>query len=282
METKAKRRILGAVMLAGALWVFVRRSAVVLVGCIVLYAKAEDWLGIKPLGLMELLELATSATEVTIAAAGVLVAMASVIAFKSAKRLDLELAAAAAISLLIRDTGALLVRNRMYCERILEVKQFHIESMDGVGKSPAHTKAARDRRDIAWRCLLDTVEQVQADRSGVWDLVRRMGDLNDQHGPIIRTSVLVPLFLETAQANLEVLASATVYVIPSTDEDLGTYMASFFLVGAKDVSDYLVIDERHRLRVMGYLGGASSIGSTSVAPVSLITAARLVLKVWRM
>jgi len=282
METKGKRRALGVAMLAGALWVFIRRPSIVLAGSIILYMNSEAWLGIKPLGFFELAERATDATEITLAAAGVLVAMASLMAFKAAKRLDLELAAAADVSVLIRDTGALLVRNRMYCERILRVKELHIESIDAVGKTADQTKAARDRRDVEWSCLLDTVDQVHADRSGVWDLVRRLGDLNNQHGPIIRTRVLMPLMLERAQASLEELGSATVYVIPGKEDDVGRFMGSFFLSGAKDVANYLEVDDRHMLRVLGYLGGASSIGSTAVAPVSLITALRMVAKVWRM
>jgi len=282
MDTKAKRRALSVAMFAGALWTFARRPGVVLIGCIILYLQAEEWFRIKPLSFLELSERATADTEATIAAAGLLVALASVIAFKAAKRLDLELAAAADISLLIRDAGALLVRNRMYCERILRIKQLHVQSIDGVGKTAQQTKAARDVRDLEWSCLLDTVDQVHADRTGVWDLIRRIGDLSNQHGPIIRTRILAPLFLERAQASLEKIGEATVFLIPPKDAQVGMYMASFFLAGAKDVADYLDVDDRHMLRVMGYLGGASAIGSTSVAPVSLITAVRMALKAWRM
>ncbi len=281
MDTKFKRRALAVVMLGGALWVFVRRPFVVLAFCAALYFKAESWLGVRPLSALEILQVLSGAPEVAVAGAGVLVAMASVIAFRNVKRLDLELAAAASISVVIRDTGALLVRNRLYCEHLLEARDLYFACFDGETASFAERTSARRDRDVSWACLLDTTDQARKDRAEIWVLVRRIIDLNDQHVPIIRTSIIVPWLLERAQENLEVLAAATVFVTPERDSKITEFMPAFFLNGVKDAADYLCVDDKHRLKVLAYLGGAASIGSTSVAPVSLVTAVRMFAKIWR-
>ncbi len=106
MDTRINRRSLAVFMLTGAMWVFARRPIVVFMAAILCYLNWEHWFGVRPLRLYELMDVLESKTEATIAAAGLLVAIASITAFRHVKRLDLELAAAAAITAVIRDASA--------------------------------------------------------------------------------------------------------------------------------------------------------------------------------
>lgn len=282
MDTRINRRSLAVFMLTGAMWVFARRPIVVLMAAILCYLNWEHWFGVRPLRLYELLDVLGSKTEATIAAAGLLVAIASITAFRHVKRLDLELAAAASITAIIRDASAVFSRIRLYCDALVAAKDAYLEVVDATGKTAGQSQGDRERLNLAWTMVMKRVEKMREDQEAVWEIARRLIDLNDQHGAIIRTKVLTPWLLERALYHAETLASGMVFPVPNQGESARTFIPSYFLIGAKQVADYIALDEKHRMRLLGFLGGASAIGSSSVAPVSLITAVRSAGQLWRL
>ncbi len=144
------------------------------------------------------------------------------------------------------------------------------------------SQSDREKLNLAWAAVMSRVEKMRDDQEAVWEIARRLIDLNDQHGAIIRTKVLTPWLLERALYHAETLASGMVFPVPNRGESARTFIPSYFLIGAKQVADYIALDEKHRTRLLGFLGGASAIGSSSVAPVSLITAVRSAGQLWRL
>lgn len=282
MDTRAKRRWLAALAIIGGAYSLLRRPLPVLVGAVVLYINSESLLGVAPLKPYEFTDLIWGAKETTIAAAGVLVAIASVTAFKHVKRLDLELAAAADITGVIRDLSALLARNRVYCDSILELREKYLSSMDGDTKSAADRGEIRRDIDAGWAVLTASASQTRDDLREVWRLIHRLNDLQNQHGAVLRSRFLAPWMLERAAYHVGIMAEAAIFPIPGPNERPGQFIPPFLLLGASRVTKYLEVDAKHSMRAMGYLGAASSIGATSVAPVSLLNAARMGWKFWRM
>lgn len=269
-------------MVVGAIWVFLRRPLVLLGLSLILYFYSDRLFGITPLKPYELIEMLGQAQEATVAAAGLVVAIASVTAFKHVKRLDLELAASSAITAIIRDGMDLLTRNRLYCDAVLEVSELWRHRYMTLDLSEEAKRDLDQEIDDAWYGLLRAAPKARVDRDEIWAIARRLIDLNDQHGAVLRSKILTPFFLERALHHFEVIAGAATFVVPSDDATPRTFLPAFPLAGKEGVSAYLALDHRHTLRFLGYLGGASSIGSSAVAPASLVTAVRMAANVWKM
>ncbi len=247
---------------------------------LILYYWSESLLGVVPLKAYELTDLLGGNKEASIAAAALVVAVVSVSAFRRVKRLDLELAAASDIKAIIRDCQELLTRNRLYCETLLSIKEQYLATFDGDSTNPAERARLRWEIRASWSVLTASVKQTQQDRKAVWDLVQRIIDLDNRHSAILHSKVLTPWFLERGQRHLEEIADAMVVPIPGESEDVGAFMRFFLLNGVQAAHNYLDADRMHRNKVYTSLGGASSIGTTSVAPASAITAIRMATKLW--
>lgn len=280
MDTVARRCWWTALLLGGAAWTVLRRRSGILVSSMILYYWSESLFGITPLKAYELTDLLAGNKEASIAAAALVVAIVSVSAFRRVKRLDLELAAASDIKEIIGDCQELLTRNRLYCEALLRIQEQYLATFDGDSTTPEERVRLRSAIRSSWSVLTESVKQTQQDRKGVWDLVQRIIDLDNLHSAILHSKILAPWFLERGQRHLEEIAGAMIVPIPGESEDVGTFMRFFLLNGAQAAREYLDVDRKHRNSVYTSLGGASAIGTTSVAPASAITAIRMAIKLW--
>jgi len=270
-----------ALILMGALFALVRRPTVILIALLVLYWNCERIFGVAPLKPYELTDLIGQAKEAAIAAAGLVLAAASVSAFKRVKRLDLELAAGSAIKLMMRDASELLSRNQLFCENLIELREKYLRSIDGT-ESTAEQRAGLTREiAVRWEFLMSSVQQKRSDQEQTWNLPRRLIELKNQHSAILQSRVVTPWLLERAQHHLEVVADAAQYPIPADGQAAREFIAGLLTSGAR-ASSYLDADEKHAMKFFGYMGGASVIGSTSVAPASVINAIRAGWRLWKM
>lgn len=280
MDTVARRGWWTALLLGGAALTVLRRPSGILVLSMMLYHWSESLFGITPLKAYELTDLLGSNKEATIAAAGLVVAIASVSAFRRVKRLDLELAAASDIKAIIRDCQDLLTRNRLYCEELLSIKEQYLATFDGDRTTPAERVRLRSDVRASWAVLTGSLKWTHQDRQNIWGLVQRIVDLDNRHSSILHSKILAPWFLERAQRHLKEIAAAMIVPMPGEGEEVVTFMRFFLLNGAQAARDYLDTDRKHRDKVYTSLGWASAIGTTSVAPTSAITAIRMATKLW--
>lgn len=282
MDTKAKRVGLAIFIVAGAMFAFIRRPTGMLIVALVLYHYCERIFGVAPLKPYELSDLIVDAKEATIAAAGIVVAAASVSAFKRVKRLDLELAAGADIKSMMRDASDLLGRNQLYCEKLLELREKYLESISGDGRTAEQRGALRSEVAIRWEVLMSSVQERRSDQEETWNLPRRLTELKNQHSAILQSKVVTPWLLERAQHHLEIVVDAAEYPIPAEDNAVRDFVPTLLMAPGKRARSYLDADEKDAMKFFGYMGGASVIGSTSVAPSSVINAVRTAWRLWKM
>lgn len=268
MEARERRGIAAMMVVAGIVDL-AQRPLFLLIVAVILYHNCYSIFGVRPLSPNELTELLFSVKEVTIAAAGLVVAIASITAFKHVKRLDLELAASNDITSISRDASSVLTRYALYCEKILEIKARYASRYDRNMSREARA-LLDDELDAEWQVLLKAAGQIDDQRDAVWSILRRLAEIGEKHQAVIGSRIVTPILLELAQSHLEKLANAAVFPVPKTDQKLLEYIRAFMLNGVKPVRDYLEVDSSHRLKVLGYLGGASSIGSSSIAPSRLL------------
>ncbi|WP_141057472.1 hypothetical protein [Stenotrophomonas rhizophila] len=280
MELKDKLRF-SLLALGGALVSLLQRPFFLLVLTIGLYLVSERLLGVVPLKLFELTEAMAGAKEATLAAAGLVVAIVSVSAFKHAKRLDLELAASAEISSISSDLITVLSRYGIYCEKVLEIKSRFVTRYDPGLHPAARAELDRDLKQD-WTILLTRVRDISADRDEIWSLIRRLIEVSQKHQPVLGSRFLTPIMLERAQFHLEAIANAATFPVPEQDHNLVEYMRVFILFGVSDVNRYMHAERKHKIKLLGYLGGASSIGSTTIAPRSAMNAVRMAWKLMRL
>lgn len=280
MEMKDKLRF-SSLAVGGGLVALAQRPFFLLLVAIGLYFSSETILGVVPLKPFELSEAMASAKEATLAAAGLVVAIVSVSAFKHAKRLDLELAASAEISSISSDLITVLTRYGVYCEKILELKaRFVIRYHPDL---PPDVKEKLDE-DLQqeWTILLTRVREISADRDEIWSLIRRILGVFQRHQPVLGSRILTPILLERAQFHLEAVASASTFPVPEQDDKLVDFMRAFILFSVPSVHRYRRVEKKHRTKLLGYLGGASSIGSSTIAPRSMLNAGRMAWKLMRL
>lgn len=280
MELKDKIRF-SALAVGGGLAALVQRPFFMLLAALGFYLGTERILGVAPLKPFELSEAMASAPEVTLAAAGLVVAIVSVSAFKHAKRLDLELAASAEIASISSDLITVLTRYGIYCEKILEIKSRFVICYHPNLNRDARAKLDEDLEQD-WTILLTRVKEISSDRDELWSLIRRLMEVYQKHQPVLGSRFLTPIMLERAQFHLEAVANAATFPVPEQDHNLIEYMRAFILFGVPSVHRYIQVERKHKIKLLGYLGGASSIGSTTVAPRSVLSAVRMAWKLMRL
>lgn len=280
MELRDKVRFSTMTVAAGLL-ALAQRPAVLLLVAIALYICSEPLLGVVPLKPHELSEVLAGAKEATIAAAGLVVAIASISAFKHAKRLDLELAVSADISAINSDAIKVLTRYGFYCEKIIEIKNLFAARYDPL-MSPSARKELDEHLAVEWQLLLRWAKEIDVERDAIWSLIRRILELAQKHQAIIGSRIITPILLERAQVHLEAIANAASFPVPDQDQELLEYIRAFMLYGVPSVQNYQQVELMHKVKFLGYFGAASSIGSNSIAPRSLVTAGRMVWKLMRL
>ncbi|WP_447945011.1 hypothetical protein [Stenotrophomonas indicatrix] len=280
MELKDKLKFSSLAVGAG-LVALAQRPFFLLLAAIGLYYSSDTILGVVPLKPFELSEAMAGAKEATLAAAGLVVAIVSVSAFKHAKRLDLELAASAEISLISSDLINVLTTYGIYCQKILELKdRFAIRYHPDL-HPVAREKLDEDLRQ-EWAILLTRVREISADRDEIWSLIRRILGVFQKHQPVLGSRILTPIMLERAQFHLEAVANAATFPVPERDHNLVEFMRVFMVLGVPSVHRYVQVERRHKTKLLGYLGGASSIGSSTIAPRSVLNAGRMAWKLMRL
>lgn len=280
MEPKEKLGF-AALAIGAGLVSLAQRPFFVLLGAIALYMSSESLFGVQPLKAYELSEVLAGAKEATIAVAGLVVAIASVSAFKRAKRLDLELAVASDIAAISSDVTKVLTRYSLYCEKILDIKTRFASRYDPVMRAVDRRKLDADL-EIEWQLLLRWAKEIDVERDAVWSLIRRMLEVGEKHQAVIGSRFMTPILLERAQFHLEAIANAATFAVPSQDAKLLEYIRAFMLFGVQNTQRYLEVERTHRTKLLGSLGGASSIGANMIAPRSFLHASRLAWKLMRM
>lgn len=280
MELKDKL-LFSSLAVGAGLAALAQRPFFILLALICLYLNSEGMLGVVPLKPFELSETMAGAKEATLAAAGLVVAIVSVSAFKHAKRLDLELAASAEISSISSDLITVLTRYGIYCEKILEIKSRFLTRYDQDMHPVARRKLDEDLQQD-WAIVLTRVREISADRDELWSLNRRISEVFQKHQPVLGSRLFTPIMLERAQFHLLAVTSAATFPVPEQDHNLFEFMRAFLLNGLPSVHRYIQAERQHKTKLLGYLGGASSIGSSTIAPRSFLNAGRMAWKLMRL
>lgn len=280
MEKKARARII-LLGLVGGLVGLAQRPFSLLIVSLVAYFYSEPLFGVTPLRPDELVGRLSAAKEATIAAAGLVIAIASVTAFKHAKRLDLELSLSSDISAISSEASKVLSRYALYCENILELKARYASRYD---RNMHKSQLAQLDEDLAvdWQVLLRWAREIDDERDAVWSLVRQISHLGEKHQAVLGSRIITPFLIDRAQHHIGVIARSAIFPVPKQDQDLHEYIRAFMLFGVSHVRAYIEVDRQNRMKVMGFLGGASSIGSNSIAPRSLLNSVWMGWKIWTM
>ncbi len=266
-------------MVGGAIWTMVRKPWGMLAASLLAYHWSERALGVGPLKLYELTDVLGQNKEASIAAAALVVAIVSVSAFRRVKRLDLELAAAADIKEIIRDGQELLSRNRLYCEELLRLHRMYQDSHGGSLSNITDRNKARRTLPLVWQSLSRSAERTRQDRTEIWKLMQRINDLSIRHSAILHSKIMAPLLLERAQRHLEAIADSALFPVPGSDELGDVFIRAYTLDDKERTIRYLEVDKTRRSGLFECLGGASSLGASSVALPSVVTTIRMAKKV---
>lgn len=260
----------------------VRKPAVMLAGALVLYWNSEQLLGVVPLKPYELGEILSSRPEAALACAGTVVAVASVLAFKRVKRLDLELAAGADIALILRDAIDMMTRLRSFCIGVYQIRRDLEIFEPGNEVDPSEARRIMDRIAASWQVLQARVPQLRKDQSDFWRISNRLIDVDGLHSTAIRARAVTPYALSRAQKHALVLAEKAGFPLPGEGDDPGSYLDYLDVYEGTSLPEFLHADEEDWNRFLEWMGFASSIGSSAVALPSAITSARMVWAVLRM
>jgi len=281
MDSKGKRRSLALALLAYSGLAFIRRPSVVLVLLALVYWKAESLFGVAPLRLFELGEWISSQPEAAIAAAGVVVAVASMLAFKRVKRLDLELSVGAEISVILKESIEIINRTRSYCSDIDLLKCILVEVSADPPPSPARVAERMTMLEIRWKMLLEEVPQLRIDQDTIWDIHTRIEDLFTMHGVVLRSKVVTPFLLWVAQRSAIEIAQQMRLLLPKDNTKAGAFLDDLEIYKGISVKDFRRADAKHGRTLSGCLSGAAAIGTSSILPPASLTVAALAFKLWR-
>ncbi|WP_180859098.1 hypothetical protein [Stenotrophomonas maltophilia] len=274
MDSKKRRRVWAAVLVVGAVWAFLRRPTVTLAIVYALYCSSERIFGVAPLKMYELGEIVASKPEAALAAAGTVVAVASMLAFKRVKRLDLELAAAADISLVLKDGMDMMTRLRGFATGVYEVRQLLLPFNPECQMEPEEARRRMDEITARWTVLHAKVPLLRTDQSEMWQLSSRILDIERQHGVVIKARMLAPYALSKAQPLALQMAEKAGFHLPAEQDSVGFYLDCLEVYGGISIPEFLEADEKVWTRFLEWMGAASAIGSSSIALPSAVTAAR--------
>lgn len=275
MQKKTRWRILAAVSVAGSLLGVLQKPTALLAGSLALYWASETLFGVTPLKPYELGELFTGRPEAAMTAVGTVIAVASLLAFKRAKRLDLELAAGADIASALRDGMNLVTRLQLYCETVVELR----EAVDQLGAdthlSTEEVKSKVEWLAARWTVLRRKIPQIRQDQSDLWEISNRIIAIEGQHSTVIRARALVPYALWRARDHALALAKESGFLLPDEDDGPVEYLDLLNTYEGVSINDFLISHEKQWTRFLEWMGMATTIGASSVAPPSAINACRM-------
>lgn len=282
MDKIRRRRVLGIIALGAAIFSLLRRPTVMLASTWALYCVSERLFGVAPLKMYELGELVFTRPEATFAAASIVVAVASMLAFKRVKRLELELDVGSEIALVLKDGMDMMTRLRGFCVGVYELRQLLTPPVGGWQATPAEAQGRIGEITARWEVLKDELPQLRKDQRALWSISSRLVDIDVLHGVALRAAILAPFALRHAQRlSLEVAAKGG-FLLPADDEEVGHYLDSLEIYKGISIEQFLSADEEKWSRCIEWLGSAASIGASSVARPSSITAVRAAVTVLRM
>ncbi len=281
MDSKGKRRWLALAVFAFSGWAFLRRPSIVLVILTLLYLNAEKLLGIVPLRPYGLGEWISDRPEVAIGAAGIVVAVASMLAFKRVKRLDLELVVGTEIAVILKDAMEMVSRTREYCSDIDCLKSILMEVGSDPPPSPQRAIERMEMLKIRWDMLLEDIPQLRVDQEKIWNVPSRIDDLFTMHGVVLRSKVVAPLLLTLSNRYSIVVARNMRLLLPRAEDEVAAFLDRLDAYKGVSVADFRKVDVNQVLKFAGCMGGASSLGTSSIVPPSAVTVAALAVKLWR-
>lgn len=282
MEKKTRWKILATVSVAGAMLGVLQKPVVLLAGSLVLYWASEMLFGVTPLKPYELGELIAGRPEAALTAAGTVIAVASLLAFKRAKRLDLELAAGADIASALRDGMNLMTRLKLFCELVVELRD-EVDQLGPPGElSRDQVKQKMDAIDARWTLIQRKVPQTRQDQTEIWGISNRIIALEGQHSTVIRARALTPYALSRAQAHALALAESSSFLLPEDGYDAGDYLDFLEVYDGTSIDDFLEAHEEHWTRFLEWMGMATTIGASSIALPSAINASRMAWQLLRL
>ncbi len=275
MQKKTRWRIIAAVSVAGSVLGVLQKPTALLAGSLVLYWASETLFGVTPLKLYELGELFTGRPEAAMTAVGIVIAVASLLAFKRAKRLDLELAAGADIASALRDGMNLVSRLQLYCETVVELR----EGVDQIGVdthlSTDEVKSKVEWLAARWTVLRRKIPQIRQDQNDLWEISNRIIAIEGQHSTVIRARILVPHALWRAREHALALAKESGFLLPDEDDGPVEYLELLETYEGVSIDDFLISHEERWTRFLECMGMATTIGASSVALPSAINACRM-------
>ncbi|WP_313424159.1 hypothetical protein [Stenotrophomonas rhizophila] len=279
---KGNRRWLSLGILVFAGWALFRRPSFALAILLLIYWNAEALFGVRPLRFYELGEWTASKPEAVVGAVGIVVAVASMLAFKRVKRLDLELAVGAEIAGILKDAMELITRTREYCSDIDHLKEILREVSADPSPPPERVVERMRMLDIRWKMLRENVPQLRKDQDQIWDIPDKIDALFTVHGAVLRSKVVTPFLLQLARGYAAVIAQKMQLLLPEDDDEAGhflDYLEEYKLVS---IEDFRRMDASQAVKFSGCMGGAASIGTSSIVPPSAITIVALAVKLWRL
>lgn len=268
--------------IAGAMLGVLQKPAALLAGSLVLYWASESLFGVRPLKPYELGELVTGRPEAAMTAVGIVIAVASLLAFKRSKRLDLELAAGADVASALRDGMNLVTRLKLFCEMVVELRDEVDEIGPGTHLSTAEAKSKLEWLSARWTVLRRRVPQIRQDQTELWEISNRIIALEGQHSTVIRARALVPYALSRASNHALALAERSGFLLPDEGDSAGEYLDYLETYDGISIDDFLQSHEEHWTRFLEWMGMATTIGASSVALPSAINASRMAWQLLRM